>query len=237
MSLKLEVQSSKLDVWFAKFPQTKRSSRDAFRPSLNCAGFTLLELIVTLVVLAILVMGTIPLTQNAVKRDKELRLREDLRLMRSAIDEFKRDTVGACPQGAVSTENPIGQNGGLNVPTDPRSRVVVDDCKIFDTENIDRYPPSLDILVEGVRVKARGLNLQSNGAFSDKQATEINQSKEINKVYLREMPIDPITGKSDWRFRSSYQAKDAGDWDETNVFDVRSSSDGEALNGEKYSDW
>jgi general secretion pathway protein G len=206
----------------------------------SCGGFTLLELIVTLVVLAILVMGTIPLMQNSVKRDKEVRLRENLRLMRSAIDEFKRDTVGACQQGAIPTGNPndnTGRGGGINAITDPRSRVVVDDCKIFDTENIDRYPPTLDLLVQGVRVRPRGLNLQPNGAFSDKNATEINQNKEINKVYLRELPVDPMTGKTEWIFRSSYQNKDAGDWDEVNVFDVRSSSDGEALNGEKYSDW
>ncbi len=200
----------------------------------------MLELIVTLVVLAILVMGTIPLMQNSVKRDKEVRLRENLRLMRSAIDEFKRDTVGACQQGAIPTGNPndnTGRGGGINAITDPRSRVVVDDCKIFDTENIDRYPPTLDLLVQGVRVRPRGINLQPNGAFSDKNATEINQNKEINKVYLRELPVDPMTGKPEWIFRSSYQNKDAGDWDEVNVFDVRSSSDGEALNGEKYSDW
>ncbi len=233
MSSKIKVQVSKSNHRCAESLQTKNFP-------LNCGGFTLLELIVTLVVLAILVMGTIPLMQNSVKRDKEVRLRENLRLMRSAIDEFKRDTVGACPMGAISTENPIdntGRGGGINAMTDPRSRVVVDDCKIFDTENIDRYPPTLDLLAEGVRVRPRGLNLQSNGAFSDKNATEINQTKEINKVYLRELPVDPMTGKTDWIFRSSYQNKDAGDWDEVNVFDVRSSSDGEALNGEKYSDW
>jgi len=40
-------------------------------------GYSLLELIITLGVLAILVMGTIPLAQNAVKRDKEMKLREN----------------------------------------------------------------------------------------------------------------------------------------------------------------
>ncbi len=199
------------------------------------AGFTLFELIITLTVLAILVMGTIPLTQNAAKRDKELRLRENLRLMRSAIDEFHRDTVGACAQGAIRTGNPIDPGGG--VIADPRSRVVIDDCKIFETENIDRFPPTLETLTEGVRVKARGMNIQAQGAFSETNATDLNQNKELNKVYLRELPIDPMTGETDWQFRSSYQGKDDGSWDEINVFDVRSSSDGEALNGEKYSDW
>lgn len=219
-----------------KSERLKNSKFKIQNPKSDC-GFTLLELIVTLVVLAILVMGTIPLTQNAVKREKEIRLRENLRLIRSAIDEFKRDTFGACPQGAVRTGNPADEIRGNNAPADPRSRVVVDDCKIFTTENFDRYPPTLDDLVKGVRVKARGLNIQSNGAFGDKNATELNQNKEFNKVYLRELPVDPMTGEADWQFRSSYQGKDDGSWDEVNVFDARSKSDGEALNGEKYSDW
>jgi len=204
-------------------------------------GYSLLELIITLTVLSILVMGTIPLAQNAVKRQKEMRLREILRDMRGAIDEFKRDTVGACPQGAVTTTNPINQTGGgnNNVPADPRSRVVIDDCTIFDTENLDRYPPSLDTLVEGVKVKQRGINIQGGRGLGndDKQATDINEEKEITKIYLRELPVDPMTGESDWKLRSSYQAKDSESWDDINVFDVRSASEEEGLNGEKYSDW
>ncbi len=206
----------------------------------SASGFTLLELIITLVVLAILVMGTLPLMQNAAKRQKEVRLREDLRAMRAAIDEFHRDTLGACPQGAVRTGDPTQQfGGGGNIPADPRSRVVVDDCKIFDTENLDRFPPTLDILVEGVKVKSRGLSpqLQSGGAFDDKNATDKGKDEDLQKVYLREIPLDPMTGEKNWEFRSSYQSADSESWDEINVFDVRSSSDAEALNGEKYSDW
>ena len=199
------------------------------------AGFTLFELVVTLAVLSVLVVGTIPLTQNAIKRQKELRLRETLRLMRAAIDEFKRDTYGACPQGAIMTSNPtVRQN--QTAPADPRSRVVIDDCTIFDTENLDRYPPDLDTLVNGVRVKSRGLNIMSGRPFDDRNATDINTDEEVIKVYLRELPIDPMTGESNWNFRSSYQDGDSS-WDQINVFDVRSSSDEEALNGEKYSDW
>ena len=205
----------------------------------SSSGFTLFELVVTLAVLAVLVVGTIPLSQNAVKRQKELRLRETLRQIRGAIDEFKRDTVGACPQGGLVTGNLIGRGGaGANVPADPRSRVVIDDCTIFDTENIDRYPPDLQTLVDGVRVRPRGINIQAGRGLGgdDLNATDINSDEEIVKVYLRELPVDPMTGESNWQLRSSYQDADSS-WDQVNVFDVRSASDEEGLNGEKYSDW
>ena len=213
------------------------SPRLTIAPRRFQSGFTLLELIITLTVLAILVMGTIPLAQNANKRQKEMRLRENLRTMRAAIDEFHRDTLGACPQGAVRTGNLAAQGGG-GIPADPRSRVVIDDCDIFDAENLDRFPPTLDTLIEGVQVKSRGLTEQLQGGrpFDGKNATDINTS-ELKKVYLREIPVDPMTGEKNWEFRSSYQTADSEGWDEINVFDVRSSSEAEAMNGEKYSDW
>ena len=205
----------------------------------STSGYSLLELIITLGVLAILVMGTIPLAENSAKRQKEMKLRETLRLVRTAIDEFKRDTLGACTGGAQTTTNPTLPNGGSNAPTDPRSRVVIDDCKIFDTENVDRYPPDLQTLVDGVRVKPRAPDVRGGSGIRDGelQATELNEQKELIKVYLREMPEDPITGEEDWKLRSSYQGKDSDSWDEINLFDIRSASDAEALNGEKYSDW
>ena len=201
-------------------------------------GFSLFELVVTLSVLGILIMGTIPLAQNAVRRQKELKLRETLRQVRAAIDEFKRDTIGACPLGSITTSNPT-RPGNFNVPTDPRSRVVIDDCTIFDTMNLDRYPPSLETLVDGVAVRERGMSAIAGSGIRDgsTQATDLTDMEELKKVYLRHMPVDPITGESDWKLRSSYQAADEMNWDEINVFDIRSSSDETALDGTKYSDW
>jgi len=190
-------------------------------------------------VLSIFVLGTVPLVTNAVRRQKEERLRDSLRMIRLAIDEFKRDTVGACPLGSVTTVNPAGR-GTFNIPSDPRSRVVIDDCTIFDTENLDRYPPSLDVLVEGVAVRPRGLNILGGSGLrpGTTNATDLGDAtEEIKKVYLRELPVDPFTGEKDWILRSSYQTKDDDSWDDINVFDVRSASDQVGLNGVKYSEW
>jgi general secretion pathway protein G len=53
------------------------------------AGLTLVELIVTVAILAILASAAIPLTRLTVKREKERELRYDLWTMRDAIDHYK----------------------------------------------------------------------------------------------------------------------------------------------------
>lgn len=242
----------------------------SFRPfSLNCIrlptascqlptrsrGFTLLELIITLTVLAILTLGVVPLIKVSVKRQREQRLREVLREMRMAIQEFHRDTIGmqcsatgeqtsravAAAPPQLDTRNP-NQQGNQGAGTDPRSRVVISDCKIFTVDNPDRYPPDLQTLVDGVNVIPRGGvggPLIKDTATGGPTATEAN-SLELStkkKVYLRAIPVDPMTGEAEWEFRSCYDAPDAGSWGKENIFDVRSKAQGTALNGEKYSDW
>lgn len=197
-------------------------------------GFSLIELVITISVLTILTFSVIPLLKVSVKRQKEQQLRASLRQMRIAIDEFRRDTVG---MQCVGT----GAPGRAPVPSqpmyvDPRSKVVVSDCTIFGVDNPDRYPPDLETLVNGVNVIPRG----GTGGRGEPgvDATEVgSQLATKKKVYLRSIPVDPITGEADWDLRSCYDSADSGSWGGENVFDVRSKSKATALNGEKYSDW
>jgi general secretion pathway protein G len=54
------------------------------------AGFTLAELVTVAAVLAVLALVTLPVAKFTAKRSKEADLRQALRQMRSAIDEYKR---------------------------------------------------------------------------------------------------------------------------------------------------
>lgn len=54
------------------------------------AGFTLIELVVTLTIVSILASALIPLGQWSVKRQQEAELRQALRDIRSAIDAYKK---------------------------------------------------------------------------------------------------------------------------------------------------
>ena len=121
----------------------------------RAGGWTLIELVITMTVMTVLTLAVIPIVRTSVRRQKEQRLHEALREMRNAIDEFKRDTVGMqCgPGGAVIPGGgggviPGGGGGGgggggtgQGVYLDPRSRVVVSDCKIFGVDNPEHYPP------------------------------------------------------------------------------------------------
>lgn len=55
-----------------------------------CSGFTLIELMVSLVIIAIMASVATPMIQLTVKRQKEQQLREHLREMRRAIDAYKK---------------------------------------------------------------------------------------------------------------------------------------------------
>ena len=75
------------------------------------------------------------------------------------------------------------------------------------------YPPDLETLVKGVD----------------------SQGKKIR--FLRRIPVDPMTGNTEWGMRSMQDDPQSTSWGGQNVFDVFTKSTGTALDGTKYADW
>jgi general secretion pathway protein G len=144
---------------------------------------TLVELIAVVTIISILALAALPLTRVALKREKEIALRQALREIREAIDRYK----DAADRGFIQVK--VGTEG---------------------------YPPDLETLVKGVSM--------------------VNAvDKKLR--FLRRIPVDPMTGDTEWGLRSYQDSPDSGSFGGQNVFDVYSKSSGVALDGTKYSEW
>jgi general secretion pathway protein G len=116
-------------------------------------GFTLVELLVVLAILALLLTLAVPRYFNGIERAKEATLKQDLNTLRESIDKYYADT--------------------------------------------GRYPKTLEDLVE--------------------------------RKYIRKLPIDPITEKTNtWAFVPPEPPLEG---------DIHSGALGTAKDGTKYADW
>ena len=82
------------------------------------------------------------------------------------------------------------------------------------------YPKSLEVLL--------GVKLTSEEATI--RGTTIRR-------YLRNLPLDPMTGKANWQFRCYKDAPSAMSWCGDDIYDVMTTSEETALDGTKYRDW
>lgn len=120
-------------------------------------GFTLIELMVVMAIIATLLSIAVPRYFNHAERARETALKQTLAVTRDAIDKFHADT--------------------------------------------GKYPGTLDDLVI--------------------------------RRYLRKLPEDPITGRSDtWVLIAPPPKSDAG-----LVYDLKSGAEGKSADGTAFSDW
>jgi general secretion pathway protein G len=119
------------------------------------AGFTLMELMVVMAVIAILMLIAIPKFTSAVKMAKEAVLKEDLHVMRAAIDSYTMDK-----QKAPQSLDDLITDGYLKaIPEDPMTHNK--DSWVTDSNgalySVDQTDPGIDDVHSGSQ------ELDSNG--------------------------------------------------------------------------
>jgi general secretion pathway protein G len=158
-------------------------------PHRTKTGFTLIELVMSLAILALLATMVMPMGEVAVQRDKEQALRTSLRQIRDAIDAYKQ---------------------------------AYDEGHILKTVDSSGYPPTLDVLVDGVK--------------------DARSPDEKMIYFLRRLPRDPLShdpnmsAAETWgkrSYASSFSDPQEGD----DVFDIYTLASGNGLNGVPYREW
>lgn len=165
-------------------------------------GVTLLELLITIVIVLVLASVAMPLSKHTGKRAQELELSHKLREVRTAIDEFRRDWArdGEILTGPLCVKNKLA-------------------CK--EVTGVTGYPKTLKTL----------LAVELTGGEA------ITREKVPVRRYLRRIPVDPLTGTTDWALRCYQDPPDVRDWCGEDVFDLHSKSSEQAIDSSYYRDW
>ena len=111
------------------------------------AGFTLIELMVVMLIIGVLMAIAVPNYVSAVKAAKESVLREDLHVMRQAIQAYTMDKQTA-PQ---SLQDLVDAGYLREIPTDPMTRST--DTWVTDQSDamssVDQTEPGIDDVHSG----------------------------------------------------------------------------------------
>jgi general secretion pathway protein G len=116
-------------------------------PRKNDAGFTLVELMIVMAIIGVLAVVAIPSYVGAIRQAREAVLKEDLHVMRSAIDSFTADK-----QKAPQTLQDLVTDGYLrSIPVDPMTRT----AETWQTEtsealsSVDQSDPGINDVHSG----------------------------------------------------------------------------------------
>jgi general secretion pathway protein G len=178
-------------------------------------GFTLIELVVTLALVGLMAMVSVPLYEVTAVRMKEVELRTALRQIRTALDAYK----DAADTGKIQKDpSDSGYPPSLKVLVEG-----VDAAQTAATAGLSSSP-----------------NLLSSTSLSS--SSNSGSSEPTRLMFLRQVPRDPFTPdptvppEEQWDTRS-YGSPPSDPQPGKDVYDVMSKSPVMGSNGIAYKDW
>ncbi len=174
-------------------------------------GFTLIEMVIVLALVAILSLAAQPLLELTVQRTKEFALRDALRTLRGALDAYKQ----AADSGRIlKAADASGYPASLDELVRGVPMAAAGAAPTGASDGTPEAPPPLAVA----------------GA-----------AREQRLYFLRRLPRDPFADASlpaaqTWGLRS-YDSAPEAPAPGRDVFDVHSRSERTALDGSAYRDW
>jgi type II secretory pathway pseudopilin PulG len=221
----------------------------------SVAGLTLIELILACAILMILSSAAVPLAQMSIKRKRESELRRDLREMRDAIDRYKdaadknliQTVVGSqgYPPDLQTLVDGVTVSAGGNTGGISASALAgASSTAQFGSAGTSSFGAAGGAgasagMPSGTSAFGAGSTTGTASGTSSTSSSSIpSMSSTPTKVrFLRKIPVDPMTGKTDWGLRAVGDDPDSDSWGGSNVFDVYSQSAADAIDGTHYKDW
>ena len=117
--------------------------------SKKAAGFTLVELMIVMAIIGVLAAVAIPSYMGAVRQAREAVLKEDLHVLRAAIDSYTADKQKA-PQ---SLDDLVSEGYMKSIPVDPMTRAA-DTWQTTQSDSLhsmDQTDPGIDDVHSGAQ--------------------------------------------------------------------------------------
>jgi general secretion pathway protein G len=132
-------------------------------------GFTLIEMIVVVVIISILAAVAVPMVETSIKRHREIELRRALRIVRTAIDDYRK----------FIEENKIKvDEETYNYP--PTLETLVEGLEYRDKDNKDRIQKFLRRIPKDPMTNSMEWGLRS---YQDKHESESWGGENVYDIY------------------------------------------------------
>ncbi len=195
----------------------------------------------------ILTLMALPVAHVKVQREQERRLRQALQEIRTAIDRYK-DMADADMLSALDPDNygypesldALVEGVELNIEeTEALRDGLGEDSQRGDTESAFGSDSRRGGLFGSSR---RETDDEAFGSARDPFRTndgtfDPERDKPETIRFLRQIPMDPMTGQREWGLVSVSDDPMSRSWSGRNVFDIYSLSNATAIDGTRYSEW